>query len=147
LASKTLRNGFKKPEGGGRPRPFSASWVNGCALANPIETRPAKVESGGHAAVSPAWTHRFKKSGEPPEHKLFDQIWLSPALAPTLGQAFIDRRTKHGGDGSDHDPVWVEQGLSSDEHSTKTRSAAGLLRRRCCLCWTGNKNSVACQAG
>jgi len=78
------------------------------ALANPIETRPAKVESGGHGPVSPAWTHRFKKSGQPPEHKLFDQIWLSPALAPTLGQAFIDRRTKHGGDGSDHDPAWVE---------------------------------------
>jgi len=78
------------------------------ALANPIETRPAKVESGGQDPASPAWTHRFKKSGQPPEHKLFDQIWLSPALAPTLGQAFIDRRTKHGGDGSDHDPAWVE---------------------------------------
>lgn len=78
------------------------------ALANPVETSPAKAEKNGHDPASPAWTHRFKKSGQPPEHKLFDQIWLSPKLAEGMGQAFIDRRTKHGGDGSDHDPAWVE---------------------------------------
>jgi len=78
------------------------------ALANPEETRPAKKEASGQDPASPAWTHRFKRSGRPPEHKLFDQIWLSPRLAEGLGQAFIDRRTRHGGDGSDHDPVWVE---------------------------------------
>lgn len=78
------------------------------ALVNPTETRPAKEENHGHDPASPAWTHRFKKSGQPPEHKLFDQIWLSPKLAEGMGQAFIDRRTKHGGDGSDHDPAWVE---------------------------------------
>lgn len=78
------------------------------ALANPQETRPPKPETGGHDPQSPAWTHRFKKSGQPPRHELFDQIWLSPALAPAHQGAFIDRRTKHGGDGSDHDPAWVE---------------------------------------
>lgn len=76
-------------------------------LANPQETRPAKREAGGHDPQSRAWTHRFKAAGQPPEHELFDQIWLSPALARSLQSAFIDRRTKHGGDGSDHDPAWV----------------------------------------
>ncbi len=78
------------------------------ALANPAETRPAKAESGLHDPVSPAWTYRNKRRGQPPEHKLFDQIWLCPSLAKGMGQSFIDRRTKHGGDGSDHDPAWVE---------------------------------------
>ena len=78
------------------------------ALTNPQETRPAKPETPGWNPQTTAWTHRFKKSGQPPEHTLFDQIWLSPALAQSFQQAFIDRRTKHGGDGSDHDPAWIE---------------------------------------
>ncbi|MBV2122066.1 MAG: endonuclease/exonuclease/phosphatase family protein [Candidatus Thiodiazotropha sp. (ex Ctena orbiculata)] len=78
------------------------------ALENPIETRPAKEEKTGPGPQTTAWTHRFKKSGQPPEHRLFDQIWLSPKLAEGQGQSFIDRRTKHGGNGSDHDPAWVE---------------------------------------
>jgi endonuclease/exonuclease/phosphatase family metal-dependent hydrolase len=81
------------------------------ALSNPKETRPSKPETGGHDPQSPAWTYRIMKSGQPPEHKLFDQIWLSPALAPTFREAWIDRRTKHGGDGSDHDPAWIEMEL------------------------------------
>lgn len=81
------------------------------ALARPQETRPPKPEADGHDPQSPAWTHRFKPSGRPPEHRLFDQIWLSPALAPAFRAAWIDRRSKHGGDGSDHDPAWVELDL------------------------------------
>jgi endonuclease/exonuclease/phosphatase family metal-dependent hydrolase len=77
-------------------------------LVNPTETRPSKEESSGYDPQSPAWTHRFKESGQPPSHKLFDHIWLSPALAPAFQASFIDRRTKHGGDGSDHDPAWIE---------------------------------------
>ena len=50
----------------------------------------------------------FKFLRKPPRHELFDQIWLSPALKNSLQGAFIDRRTKHGGDGSDHDPAWIE---------------------------------------
>ena len=34
---------------------------------------------------------------------LFDQIWVSQALAERFADPTIDRRTKHGGDGSDHD--------------------------------------------
>lgn len=54
------------------------------------------------------WTHRFKKSGEPAHYALFDQIWLSPNLEDELVGAKVDRRSRLGGDGSDHDPVWVE---------------------------------------
>lgn len=84
----------------------SLGMVN--ALTNPTETRPAKNEAGGANPTTTAWTHRFKASGQPPTHELYDQIWLSPALAPRQQGAFIDRRTRHGGDGSDHDPAWVE---------------------------------------
>ena len=85
------------------------SLVNGLAAAR--ETRPAKRESAGQGdgPRSAVWTHRFNPPGADalPEHELYDQIWLSPALAPSLASAHIDRRTKHSGDGSDHDPAWV----------------------------------------
>ena len=77
------------------------------ALTAPQETRPAKDEKLGEAATTMAWTHRFKKSGQPPAHLLYDQIWLSPSLADKQTGAFIDRRERHGGDGSDHDPAWI----------------------------------------
>jgi exonuclease III len=38
---------------------------------------------------------------------LMDQVWLSPVLAAKQTGAFIDRRSKLSGDGSDHDPAWV----------------------------------------
>ena len=80
-------------------------------LENAVETRPAKAESTGQGAgpQSPVWTHRFNPPGAdtPPEYELYDHIWLSSGLAPALQSAHIDRRTKHGGDGSDHDPAWV----------------------------------------
>lgn len=79
--------------------------INGLAQAQ--ENKAAKAEKPGEEPASPVWTHRFRKGG-PPEHRLFDQILLSPALGPALGPAFIERRTKHGGNGSDHDPAWVE---------------------------------------
>ena len=83
-----------------------AGWVDG--LANPQETRPAKreqrpVDNPPH----PAWTHRFKPRGAPPSFELYDQLWLSPALARKQSGAWIDRRTIHAGNGSDHDPAWV----------------------------------------
>lgn len=82
--------------------------VNG--LTHAVETRPAKAETAGQGPgpTSPQWTHRFNPAGpEFPRYELYDQIWLSQALAPRLVSAHIDRRTKHGGDGSDHDPAWV----------------------------------------
>ncbi|MBI9099417.1 MAG: endonuclease/exonuclease/phosphatase family protein [Spirochaetaceae bacterium] len=81
------------------------------ALSNPIETRPAKSELPGQGSgpVSASWTHRFNPAGDPPpEYQLYDQIWLSPSLAGGFQSAYIDRRTKHSGDGSDHDPPWIE---------------------------------------
>ncbi len=76
------------------------------ALKNPVETRPPKQDNP--MPPSTAWTHRFKESGQPAQYELYDQIWLSPALKDRQTGAFIDRRTKHGGDGSDHDPTWIE---------------------------------------
>jgi endonuclease/exonuclease/phosphatase family metal-dependent hydrolase len=75
------------------------------ALADPQETRPAKDDTP--APPTKAWTHRFKESGQPANYELFDQIWLGPALQDNLSESWIDRRTKHSGDGSDHDPAWV----------------------------------------
>ena len=89
-------------------RPLVASsklgLVNG--LLQPIETRPTPASSSPPSG--PAWTHRFKPAGQPAQYELFDQIWLSPTLAVKQVGAFIDRRTKLGGDGSDHDPAWVQ---------------------------------------
>jgi exonuclease III len=84
------------------------------ALEHPKETRPPKAETPGQGPgpQSPAWTHRFNPPGATfPEYRLFDQIWLSPALASRFSNPTIDRRTKHGGDGSDHDPAWVDLDL------------------------------------
>lgn len=84
--------------------------VNG--LADAIETRVAKRETAGQGGgpKSSMWTHRSNPPGPErrPEYALYDQIWLSPALAPALVSGHIDRRTRHSGDGSDHDPAWVE---------------------------------------
>jgi endonuclease/exonuclease/phosphatase family metal-dependent hydrolase len=78
--------------------------VNG--LAAPQETRPAKADTP--PPLNTAWTHRFKAAGKPASYELFDQIWLSPNLAKHQTAAWIHRRSTHGGDGSDHDPAWVE---------------------------------------
>jgi endonuclease/exonuclease/phosphatase family metal-dependent hydrolase len=77
--------------------------VNG--LANPTESRPAPADNP--PATTTAWTHRFKPTGKPADYELFDHVWLSPALAGKQTAAFIERRTRLTGDGSDHDPAWV----------------------------------------
>jgi len=56
--------------------------------------------------VHPSGFGRESFDGEP-RFELFDQIWLSEALAEHHEGSFIDRRTRHGGDGTDHDPAWV----------------------------------------
>ena len=73
-------------------------------LVQPQETRPGP---GNPPPPSPAWTERFKPTGMPPVYTLMDQVWLSPALATKQTGAFIERRSKVSGDGSDHDPAWV----------------------------------------
>lgn len=81
------------------------------ALANPQETRPPKTERTGPGPQTTAWTYRFKESGKPPRFQLLDQIWLSSALRDRQISSTIDRRRTHGGDGSDHDPAWIELDL------------------------------------
>lgn len=79
-------------------------------LIEPKETRPSKTETPGQGdgPQNTAWTSRFNPPGlELPRYELFDQVWVSQALADRFGNPTIDRRTKHGGDGSDHDPVWI----------------------------------------
>ena len=75
------------------------------ALENPKETRPPKQDTPMPSTT--AWTHRFKESGKPAKYELFDQIWLSNSLKNKFVESWIDRRTKHKGDGSDHDPSWI----------------------------------------
>jgi endonuclease/exonuclease/phosphatase family metal-dependent hydrolase len=81
------------------------------SLENPAETRPAKAETPGQGPgpQSKAWTHRFNPPGpEFPRYELFDHIWVSQSLAGRFSNPTIDRRTKHSGDGSDHDPAWID---------------------------------------
>jgi endonuclease/exonuclease/phosphatase family metal-dependent hydrolase len=80
------------------------------ALLAPVETREAKAETAGQGPgpQSAAWTHRYNPPGPPlPEYRLLDQIWLSHQLKDKLLSSHINRRSKHGGDGSDHDPAWI----------------------------------------
>ncbi|MEE9453596.1 MAG: endonuclease/exonuclease/phosphatase family protein [Paracoccaceae bacterium] len=80
------------------------------ALENAVETRAAKAETTGQGPgpQSTMWTHRFNPPGpEFPRYELFDHIWVSDSLRNKVVSAHIDRRTKHGGDGSDHDPAWI----------------------------------------
>jgi len=82
------------------------------SLTNPTEIGTMKDETNpADNPTTTAWTHRFKASGQPPEHHLFDHIWLSPRLADKHLGSFIGRRQNLGGDGSDHDPAWVELNL------------------------------------
>ena len=54
------------------------------------------------------WTHRFNRAAGIYEYKLYDQIWISQALVDNLRGAWVGRREKVGGNGSDHDPVWID---------------------------------------
>lgn len=81
------------------------------SLEHPAETRPAKAETPGQGPGPQlkSWTHRFNPPGEEfPRYELFDHIWVSPSLANRFSNPTIDRRTKHTGDGSDHDPAWID---------------------------------------
>src|SRR5215218_3197459 len=75
---------------------------------SPIETMPttpppcSRRPGAGLAGLDGA----LQAEG-PPVYTLMDQLWLSPALAEKQTGAFIERRSKVSGDGSDHDPAWV----------------------------------------
>jgi endonuclease/exonuclease/phosphatase family metal-dependent hydrolase len=74
------------------------------ALSDPQETRPAKPPP----PPSKSWTHRFKPTNQPAKYELYDQIWVSTSLSEKQIEAWIGRRERHGGDGSDHDPAWIK---------------------------------------
>lgn len=81
------------------------------ALLGATETRPAKKENPPETTpASPVWTYRHREAGVS-TFTLYDQVWVSPALADKVTGAWIDRRTQHGGDGSDHDPAWIQLSL------------------------------------
>jgi len=74
--------------------------VNGLKEAK--ETRPAKQDDP--MPPSPVWTHRFKASGKPASTSFTIKYGSVQSLADKITEARIGRRTKHKGDGSDHDP-------------------------------------------
>lgn len=82
--------------------------VNGLNAA--VEGRPAPQRDQPPAPAGP-WTHRFKPARQPARYELYDHLWLSSATATRLAGAGIGRRTRLTGDGSDHDPAWVDLNL------------------------------------
>jgi endonuclease/exonuclease/phosphatase family metal-dependent hydrolase len=81
------------------------------ALVNPTQTQPSKAETRGQGPgpQDDMWTHRFNPPGPDfPRYELLDHIWVSDGLANRFANPRIDRRTNHTGDGSDHDPAWIE---------------------------------------
>ncbi|MFI6263202.1 endonuclease/exonuclease/phosphatase family protein [Micromonospora sp. NPDC051006] len=62
------------------------------------------------ADLSPTiWTHRHRAKGVT-TFALYDQIWTSPDL--TVTAAHVMRRTQISGDGSDHDPAYIDLDVS-----------------------------------
>ncbi|SCG38412.1 Metal-dependent hydrolase, endonuclease/exonuclease/phosphatase family [Micromonospora coxensis] len=55
------------------------------------------------------WTHRHRAKGIT-TFALYDQIWTSPDL--TVTTAHVMRRTQISGDGSDHDPAYIDLALA-----------------------------------
>jgi endonuclease/exonuclease/phosphatase family metal-dependent hydrolase len=88
-----------------------ASWpqlglVN--ALEHAAETRPPPHSANPEdVPPSPVWSDRFPVAGGPDQFRLFDHIWLGPALSGAVGVPLIHRRRSWTRDGSDHDPVSV----------------------------------------
>jgi endonuclease/exonuclease/phosphatase family metal-dependent hydrolase len=78
------------------------------ALAQARETRSPIVPHNIPTPPHTNWTHRYKASGQPAQYELYDQIWVSHALSTRVSGAWIQRRRNLTGDGSDHDPAWVE---------------------------------------
>lgn len=65
-------------------------------------------------APATPWTHRFKEPNTPADYQLFDHVWLSASVAHRQVGAGINRRTLRDGDGSDHDPAWVDLDLDAE---------------------------------
>ncbi len=80
---------------------------HGSTVAGP--NRSGGLIDDEFADLSPTiWTHRHRAKGIT-TFALYDQIWTSPDLAVTA--AHVMRRTQISGDGSDHDPAYVDLDL------------------------------------
>jgi endonuclease/exonuclease/phosphatase family metal-dependent hydrolase len=83
-------------------------------LAGVIESRPPPPATAENSPTTVRWTHRHSVANAPDTFELFDQIWLSPALAGRVTHAEIERRrawnASSAGVGSDHDPAWIQVG-------------------------------------
>jgi endonuclease/exonuclease/phosphatase family metal-dependent hydrolase len=81
------------------------------ALAEVTESRAAPPATPENSPTTVRWTHRHSVANAPDTFELFDQIWLSPALAGRVSHAEIERRrawnASSEGVGSDHDPAWI----------------------------------------
>jgi hypothetical protein len=84
------------------------------ALADVVESRPPPPATPENSPSTVRWTHRHSVANAPDTFELFDQIWLSPALAGRVTHAEIERRpawnASSAGVGSDHDPAWIQLG-------------------------------------
>ncbi len=76
------------------------------ALENMQET--GKMNKTKYPPGDIFWTHRYRISPGNYIYNLYDQIWISPALTGKLSGSWVARRKSVNGDGSDHDPVWIE---------------------------------------
>jgi endonuclease/exonuclease/phosphatase family metal-dependent hydrolase len=79
------------------------------ALSHAVADRSAPKDTP--PAPDRPWSDRYKQPHQPADYQLIDHIWLSPTLTPHLHAAGIGRRTKLGGDATDHDPVWIDLDL------------------------------------
>src|SRR5918995_221931 len=61
-------------------------------LADVVESRPPPPATPGNSPTDPRWTHRHSIANAPDSFELFDQVWLSPALAGRVSHAEIERR-------------------------------------------------------
>jgi endonuclease/exonuclease/phosphatase family metal-dependent hydrolase len=89
---------------------FLEPFQNSPGLINTLQsvTEVGVMNNTKYGPPNNLWTHRYNTAAGVYQYHLYDQIWISPALADNLTGSFIKRRKNVGGDGSDHDPVWVE---------------------------------------
>jgi predicted extracellular nuclease len=86
------------------------SFLNNPGFVNAIQTATevGVMNNTKYKPETHLWTHRYNAAAGVFQYHLYDQIWISPTLTDNLSGSYIKRRKSVGGDGSDHDPVWIE---------------------------------------